>query len=293
MKTVIKVAAVCASVFLLASCVKSSKEYKQLQAENESLRTESVRSTTELNEMLAVLDEVENDIRTIRETENYLTIPQLGGEVSPTRQEEIRQNMHLITGIIQKNKQQISELEAKLKGNNSQFAALRKTIDRLNAEIEKNTVMITSLQADLAKKNVRIQELDDLVTDLNENVENLSLTAAVQSQKLTAQDKELHTAYYCFGTAKELKDQKILTGSGLFSKSKALPDGFNRDYFVAIDIREEKEIPLFSSKATLHSNHPEGTWRFAEDEDGNLTLVITNAEQFWSLSRFLVIQVKH
>ena len=108
----------------------------------------------------------------------------------------------------------------------------------------------------MAKKNVRIQELDDIVSDLNENVEDLSTANAAQSEKINAQDKALHTAYYCFGTSKELKAQNILTKKGLFTKTKVLQDGFNRDYFITIDIREVTEIPLFAAKAKLQSNHP-------------------------------------
>ena len=151
--------------------------------------------------------------------------------------------------------------------------------------------MIVALQEDLAKKNVRIQELDEMVSSLNEDVESLATTAAAQSEKLNAQDKALHTAYYCFGTSKELKEQKILSGGGLFSKSKVLQSGFNKDYFISIDIREVKEIPLFASKAKLKSNHPEGSYEFVEDEDGNLTLKINDEKVFWSLGKYLVIEV--
>ncbi len=108
-----------------------------------------------------------------------------------------------------------------------------------------------------------------MVASLNEDVEDLSTTTAAQSEKLQEQDKQLHTAYYCFGTAKELKDQKILSGGGLFAKSKVLQNGFNKDYFISIDIREVKEIPLFAGKAKLKSNHPEGSYEFVKDEDGN------------------------
>ena len=148
-----------------------------------------------------------------------------------------------------------------------------------------------NMQEDLAKKNVRIQELDEMVSSLNEDVESLATTAAAQSEKLNAQDKALHTAYYCFGTSKELKEQKILSGGGLFSKSKVLQSGFNKDYFISIDIREVKEIPLFASKAKLKSNHPEGSYEFVEDEDGNLTLKINDEKAFWSLGKYLVIEV--
>ena len=168
---------------------------------------------------------------------------------------------------------------------------MRKTISRLSSELDQKANMIVTLQEDLAKKNVRIQELDEMVASLNEDVEDLSTTTAAQSEKLQEQDKKLHTAYYCFGTAKELKDQKILSGGGLFAKSKVLQNGFNKDYFISIDIREVKEIPLFAGKAKLKSNHPEGSYEFVKDEDGNMTLKITDEKAFWSLGKYLVIEV--
>lgn len=287
-----KVLLVCACTAMLASCVQNSSEYKKLQAENDSLRIENTKSTDELNEMLNILNDIEADIQSIRDAENYLTIQQqTGGEMTKSRKEKIKQNMQLISETLQKNKAQIDELDKKLKKSGIQSSALRKTINRLSSELDQKATMIVALQEDLAKKNVRIQELDEMVTSLNEDVENLATTAAAQSEKINAQDKALHTAYYCFGTSKELKEQKILSGGGLFSKSKVLQSGFNKDYFISIDIREVKEIPLFAGKAKLKSNHPEGSYEFVEDEDGNLTLKINDEKAFWSLGKYLVIEV--
>ena len=283
---------VCVCAALLASCGQQSAEYKKLKAENDSLRIENTKSTEELNEMLPTLNDIEADIQSIRDAENYITIQQQsGGELSQTRREKIKQNMQLISETLKKNRAQISELEEKLKKSGIQSDALRKTVQRLSSELNEKTKMIVALQEDLAKKDVRIQELDEMVSSLNEDVENLSTTAAAQSEKINEQDKALHTAYYCFGTTKELKDQKILSGGGLFSKSKVLQDGFNKDYFISIDIREVKEIPLFAKKAKLRSNHPEGSYEFIEDEDGNLALIIKDENTFWSLGKYLVIEV--
>lgn len=277
---------------LMSSCVQNSKEYKQMKAENDSLKIESARNSSELNEMLSILNEVEDDIQSIREAENYITLQQQSGvEMNQTKREQIKQNMQLITETLKRNKQQISELEDKIKKSNVNSSALRRTIERLNSEMDQKALMIANLQEDLAKKNIHIQELDEMIASLNEDVEVLASTTALQTQALNQQDKELHTAYYCFGTAKELKDQDILTGGGLFSKSKALESDFNRDYFISIDIREVKEIPLFASKAKVRSNHPENSYEFVKDQDGNLTLKINNEQLFWSLGKYLVIQV--
>lgn len=282
----------CTCATLLVSCGQNSAEYKKLKAENDSLKIENMKATSEMNEILSTLNDVEADIQSIRDAENYLNLQQqTGGEFSKSNREQIKQNMQLISETLKKNKETISQLEDKLKKSGIQSAALRKTISRLSSELDQKATMIVALQEDLAKKNVRIQELDEMVSSLNEDVENLATTAAAQSEKLNEQDKALNTAYYCFGTAKELKDQKILSGGGLFSKSKVLQSGFNKDYFISVDVREVKEIPLFAAKAKLKSNHPEGSYEFVKDEDGNLTLNITDPKTFWSLGKYLVIEV--
>jgi predicted nuclease with TOPRIM domain len=262
-----------------------------MKAENDSLKLENTRYASEMNEMLSTLNDIEADIQSIRDAENYLNIQQQGGELTPTTREHIRENMQLIGETLKRNREQLGKLEEKLKNSNIQSGALKKTINRLTSELDQKATMIIALQEDLAKKNVRIQELDQQVASLKEDVEGLSLTATTQAETLDTQDKALNAAYYCFGTSKELKSQKILSGGGLFSKSKALQGDFNRDYFISIDIREVTEIPLFAQKARLKSNHPAGSYEFIKDEDSNLTFKITDIKAFWSLGKYLVIEV--
>ncbi|MDR1402960.1 MAG: hypothetical protein LBJ60_04570 [Tannerellaceae bacterium] len=287
-----KVLLLCIGAVLLTSCAQNSAEQKRIKAENDSLKIENAKNVSEMNDMLAILNDIETDIQSIRDAENYLNIQQQkNGELTPGTREHIKQNMELISETLKKNKEQISQLEDRLKKSNVQSAAFRKTIDRLTAELDQKAYMIMTLQEDLAKKNIRIKELDDMVTSLNENIEDLAATSVVQSDKLKAQDYALNTAYYCFGTSKELKNQKILSGGGLFAKSKALQDDFNRDYFISIDIREVTEISLFAGKAKLKSNHPKGSYQFLKDGEGNITLKINDIKSFWSLGKFLVIEV--
>jgi predicted RNA-binding protein with RPS1 domain len=279
-------------ISMLTACVQNSSEYKQLKSENDSLKLENTRYVSEINDMLSVLNDIEVDIQSIRDAENYLHIQQQKeGELSPDVRRHIKENMQLISETLKKNKQQLSQLEEKLKSSNIQSAALKKTVSRLTSELDQKVTMIVALQEDLAKKNVRIQELDQQVTSLTEDVEGLSLTATAQAETLKSQDKALNSAFYCFGTAKELKGQKILTGGGLFSKYKVLQGDFNRDYFIPIDIRKVTEISLFAEKARLKSNHPAGSYEFIKDEDRNLIFKITDVKAFWSLGKYLVLEV--
>jgi len=273
----------CLSAIVITSCVENSAEYKKLQSENEQLRTEKMKTVSDLDDMISTLNDIQTDIQTIRETENYLVIEQ-DGELSKSQQEQIKQDILLIAHTLKTNKEQLAALEEKLKNSNVQSAGLQKTIERISAELNQKTLMIASLQEELVKKDIQIQ-------DLHEDLETLAMTSSVQALRITEQDKELHSAYYCYGTQKELKEQNILTGGGLFSKIKVLQGNFNRDYFIQIDLRDETEIPLYDRKAKVLSNHPVNSYMFTKDANSNLTLVVLEPELFWSLSRYLVIEV--
>ena len=279
------------TALLTASCVENSSEYQKLKSENEELKADKAKSTEELNEMLSTLNDIQTDIESIKDAEQYLKIEPSNGEMNANKKEQIRNNMKLIAETLKNNREQLNTLQEKLKKSNIQSSALQKTIDRISKELNEKAQMIAGLQEELAKKDIRIKELDDIVANLNENVETLSATTAEQTKKINEQDKQLHRAYYCFGTSKELKEQNILTGGGLFSKSKMAKENFNEDYFISIDTREVTSIPLYARKASVRSNHPENSYRFVKDAEGNLTLEIVNAKSFWSLSKYLVVEV--
>ena len=273
----------CLSVIMVTSCAEKSADYKNLQSENEMLRAEKAKPVADLDEMISTLNDIQTNIQAIREAENYLTIEQ-DMELSKSREEQIKHDILLIAQTLKTNKVQLAALEEKLKNSDIKLSGLQKTIERINTELNQKTMLVASLQEELARKNIQIQ-------GLHEELENLTTTTSVQAQRLSEQDKEIHSAYYCFGTKKELREQNILTGSGLFSKTKVMQGNFNSAYFVQIDLRDVTEIELFTGKAKVHSNHPANSFMFAKDPNNNLTLIVLEPELFWSLSRYLVIEV--
>jgi len=134
MKKVLIATTICTA--MLASCGQNSAEYKKLKAENDSLRIENTKSNAEMDEILGTLNDVEADIQSIRDAENYLNIQQQKGDLNKSSREQIKENMQLISETLKKNKQQISELEEKLKKSGIQSSALRKTISRLSSELD-------------------------------------------------------------------------------------------------------------------------------------------------------------
>lgn len=271
---------------LIVSCtnVRESKEYKELQSQRDSLLMQSEGTDGEVAEMMAVISEVEANFERIREAENYISTQSTqDGEMSQNTKEMVNENFNMINEILQRNKAQLDELNKKYGSSNREVASLKNTITRLNREMQETSGRLVELQAELAIKNEQIALLSQDVTALASEAEQ-------QSAIIREQDKSLNTAYYVFGTVRELKDQKILTG-GFLQPTRVMQDTFNKEYFLTIDIRATTEIPLYASRGKLWSTHPEGTYEFVKGDDGNLTFRITDTQRFWSLTKYLIIEV--
>ena len=273
---------------LFSACDNNRRtmELQALQQENDSLKRVVFTENTEMEELLGLINEIDDNFQKIKAAENYLTVQSSkSGELTPTVKERINNDMKLLAETLTKNKEQIAKLQSQLKRSNVNSAELKKLIDKMQQDLDDKTALIVGLQEQLTQRDVRIAELDEVVAALNTR-------SIIQDAVIERQDAALNRAYYCFGTSKELKDEKILTGGGLFSSQRVLDDGFNKAYFTEVDIREFTQLKLHAKKAKIKSNHPEGAYELVKDpETKELTLKITNVKEFWSLENYLVVEV--
>ncbi|MDR1373093.1 MAG: hypothetical protein LBJ17_08300 [Dysgonamonadaceae bacterium] len=271
---------------IVVSCGKYSSEYKALKAQNDSLLLDAEKNQAELDEIVALFNEVEENFSNIKAAENYLNIQSSAiGELTPSVKERVRSDMQLVTDILTKNKEKITELESKLKNSSIKSSHLQKTIDGLRIELENKTKYLVILSAELERKDKQISNLTANVSALSKDVENLASKTAEQQQTISAQQRELNTVYYCYGTAKELKEQKIL-------KNGAMTSSFNTNYFIKVkNFNELKNIPLQAKQAELLSKHPNGSYEFVKDANKKVELHIIEPKSFWSLTKYLVIKV--
>ncbi|MCI5580632.1 MAG: hypothetical protein MR387_04840 [Phocaeicola plebeius] len=271
---------------MLASCTNGGKDKNALQAVNDSLVIELSNRNAELEDIMSAFNDIQEGFREINEAENRVDLEGRTIE-GQSGADKIKEDIRFISEKLKSNREQIAQLETKLKNSNYQSAQLKKALKNMTAELEAKQQQIETLQAELAAKNIRISELDEAVSGLHENVSQLTAENDLKTKTVAAQDKALNQAWYVFGTKSELKDQKIL------KNGEVLKDGeFNKDYFTQIDIRQDKEVKLYSKRAEVLTTHPAGSYQLVKDDKGQLTLKITNPSQFWSVSRYLVIQVR-
>lgn len=276
--------ALCAST--LASCEFYTKREKELAFQNDSLTIELSEKSAALDEAMLAIAEIQEGFLAINEAEGRVSINSQGSE-GLTDAERLREDILFIQQKMEENRKQIEALEKKLKDGGTETANLRRMLTNLQKELEDKVARIAALHAELAEKNIRIAELDNAVMILTGDVNTLQEITEAQQEIIEQQVEQLHTAWFVYGTAKELKDQNILKNGKVMTSVD-----FNKNYFTEIDVRVDTTYPLYAKQAKLLTTHPEGSYEFVKDAEKLLTLHITDFEAFWSVSRYMIIQVR-
>ena len=252
--------------------------------QRDSLNRIIAQKDNEINDMMSTMNDIVEGFQAINEAEDRLTIARSGE--GATSSERIRESMQFIQQTMQQNRELINKLRNQLRQSSVNADQLRRTLDNLSRQMEEKDAQLKQLQADLQAKDIQIEELNEQVTDLNTNVTVLKEESSQKTQTITTQDKQLNTAWFVYGTKRELKEQNI------YDDGKVLQSNFNRDYFTKIDIRVDKEIRLYSRSAKLLTSHPASAYTLVQDANKQYTLRITNPQLFWSTSKYLVVLVK-
>ena len=273
------------SIALLSSCshkgtnegsesgidtVKVNPAIQQLQ------QTVNERDSS-INSFIQSINEIEGTLLEIKEKQHILSLNNKDVEHQKNKQEQIIADIKDITDLMLKNKQAMNLLQSKLKKAGVKMSELEKMINNLNKKIEAKDVEVASLKDSLGKVNT---QLKTLFADYNAKVDVVN-----------QQTKQLNTAYYVVGTFKDLKKNGILTKAGGFigiGRAEELVKDFKKDYFTKIDITQNKTIPIHTKTAKVITSHPSAAYKLEGVEMVN-DIMITNPEQFWSTSKYLVV----
>lgn len=175
----------------------------------------------------------------------------------------------------------ILKLDQKVKSKELEIARLNESLNLKENELNKLLGDYNALKLEYDKQGVGISEF-------KEKVKNLETALDSKSEQLIEKELALSTAYYSFGSKKELMKMGLLEKSGM-SKSSLNAD-FNKETLNRIDVREFKELVIPSASAQVLSEHPSSSYTI-ENHDGTGTILrIHDHLKFWSYSKLLVIQ---
>ena len=269
----------------LVACDGGNGGKDSVESEKDSLRSVIEQKDNEINDLMGTFNEIQQGFDLINEAEGRVNMLK-GNAERNNMAENIRENMEFIQQTLAENKRKIAELENKLNSSSINSSKLKEAVNRLMGQLKEKDEEIELLRSELAEKNVMIAALDSTVNVLKDENAEIRRDRDVSDEIARNQDVQLNTAWYVFGTSKELKEQ------GILQKGEVLKGEYNKNYFTKIDIRKVNVIPLESRYAELLTNHPANSYSLLKDSKGEYTLRITDAAKFWSVSKYLVVRVK-
>ncbi len=280
---------------VLTSCHNYKKEAKMLTLQRDSIESEAFFRDSIIGEALNDFNEIQAALDSIKVLEQMVSVQSaMGNEMSRKRKLQIIDDIALLNKLIQKNKEQTAALQNKLNNSsyrtgklNTTIAELDKMVKTLEEQVADRDADIFALSNEVSKLNIDISTLTQKITQI-EN-ENEQKTSTINSQI-----QEMNKVYYAYGSAKELKEAKVIEKAGgllgIGKTAKIIKD-FNRDYFTEVDVRNFDFIPLNVKKAEIVSVHQLGSFHISGEKTAD-TLFIDNKEEFWKASKYLVIVTK-
>lgn len=292
MKAIKFYAIIATLVFTMASCVENSGKYKAVIAQRDSVEQVKQALDSSYSQTLIILNDIESGFTEINQNEKEMKVNLKGVEGTKTiKREVIAAQMTAIKEGIEKNKAKIAELRKLASKNGKTNSKLNETIKRLQTEMDEKTVQIQSLQAELEQKNIKITELNTTVDVQSKNITEQQNVMAQQKSTIKGQDTDLNTVWYCVATSKKLKDAKIVSNTGLFQTKKVMATEFDKTAFTQVDLRSVSSIPTNSKSIKIITTHPQGSYTLVTGDDKKITIVISDQSRFWSVSKYLVVQL--
>ena len=245
---------------------------KQLELDNalkDSVINESLTFFNEIKENLAAIGIRKDQIRQLSDN------PEISNDDKQWILEEIRQ----INFLREENASKVRQMQSQLKVS--------------NLKIEQLEVMIESLMKDIQWKDEQINLLQAELDNLDKEYSVIFDAYQQQALKVDQLTEEMNRVFYAYGTEKELLDNRVIekkNGFIGFGKRTEIKSNFNDDYFTKKDITKFKTLMLDGDSPRLITHHASGSY-YMEVQGGRTKLVITDASEFWKLSKYLVVVV--
>jgi len=274
---------------LLASCSGNDKQLADDSIKIAELSAEYQEAATFNDSLMLLMGDIYSGLDSINQQEGLLY--NMGNGDNVDRRREVRQNLANIKARLNANKQLLEKMEAQLKSANNQSSVLTKTIAQLKAHIESQDQKIAQLESDLSNAQNQINELNNQVAEGQEQVKAETAAKEDAQRQAIAAENEANAVYYAIGSVKELKKNGLLQKKFL-GQTKVLKGEFNANYFTKADKRTLTSIPTGGKSVKIWSTVPSDSYVVVDDADGLKTINITNPGKFWSITPYLVIEIK-
>ena len=291
----------------LTSCNKGKVD--ELTKKTQELARINQLQDSLLNDFMMYFNDFEDNLSLIKEREQIISMSTDDAEFEVDRKQKVLDDIQMINSLLDENKAIIDSLSDRLALSNGRAGELKRSVNRLTKRLAYKTEEIANLKTELETMNFTVASLNvriDTLTYVSKNLRqqttrqaqkivNQDSTITQQTEHIAAQTEKINTAFVITGTAKELREQNILSKEGGLAgigATKKLKSDFDPASFERIDITQTNMIPISSRKAEILTAHPSDSYVLNSDTKKSIdNLQITDPDKFWSTSKYLVVVV--
>lgn len=279
-------------MMLHVACGPSEQETIAMQQAEDAMRE---RDSIE-DALVETMDEINRNLDVIREKQGLISLHSTSEDIS--KKNEILHNISIINDLIENNRRKIDELTIQASKLGKEKNALAKIADQMRQRIQKQEEEIENLKAQLQAESYKVEDLNRRLDEALSDNEALQAETQLLLKGNAELDKNLNLAWFTYGTKEQLEEKNLIEKKGgifgLGSKESLTNAYFkNKGLFTELDIRQTKTIPVQGKKPKLLTTHPQDSYEWQETKEGEYhQLIIKEPEDFWSTSRFLVVEVR-
>jgi septal ring factor EnvC (AmiA/AmiB activator) len=279
---------------LLFSCNKKRIEMQEqiiaeLGHENDSLRRESQEKENVINDFFESLNQIRENLNEIKVRQNMIS-------------EETRDQDNIGQNTRQQIDVDLAAINELMEDNRKRLAQLNRQLGTSNVKIKEFEVLIASLTTELDDKNIELNNLRASLEELNTTREVLAQTIEVleeqnyeQQAQLEQRINQLNTAWYIFGTRRELREQQIINLQGGLlgiGRRPVINSDYSTDKFTRVNIEEVDRVVVPGKSVNVLSLHPNDSYIIEDDGRNNTTIYIEDPDKFWSNTKHLIVSVE-
>jgi peptidoglycan hydrolase CwlO-like protein len=274
------------SVLLLGATIvtyskykKSASDYAQATSDEQSMRQ---RYDGAVSEIVMIQDSL-NTI--VLGGESVLPETQQG-EAPGTLHDTVLSRIATLKASVERTKDRIEELDAKLKRGGVKIAGPEHMIAALrNSASEK--------EARIAMLSTQVDTLQTQVVGLNTEVQTKQQDLDQKQQELTDKQHELATIFYTMGTKKELTRSGVIASKGGvlgFGKTPKPSGTVNESSFTPLDTDQETVIRIPAQKAQVLSAQPIASYTIMPVSKDVVELRIVDPKEFRKVKHLIILK---
>jgi len=285
-KTGVIVLAVLTALFLGGTAIYYSK-YQKSEENVAQLTAQEQETRIRYSQAIGEIATIQDSLNTIVLGEAPMISGGNQSEVNlpASSREQVLGRIATLKAGLERTKDRIQDLDARLKKNGIRIAGLQKMIGGLKKTVSEKEEQIAQL-------NGQVDQLNTRVSGLTTEVEQKTAVIETKDQELTQKQHELATIFYTVGKKKELvKSGVVVAEGGVLGVGKTLkPSGtYNESAFTPLDTDQEQVIRIPAKKAMVLSPQAPSSYTLMMTSPNVMELHIVDAKEFRKVKHLVIV----